>query len=90
MIEIKTGLDLPIKGAPRQSIEQAPAVSRIAVLGADYPGMKPTMLVREGERVKLGQPLFSAKKMKVFCLLHRRPAPLLRSIAVSVGSFSRL
>ncbi len=62
MIEIKTGLDLPIKGAPRQSIEQAPAVSRVAVLGADYPGMKPTMLVREGERVKLGQPLFSDKK----------------------------
>jgi len=62
MIEIKTGLDLPIKGAPRQIIAENPVISRVAVLGADYPGMKPTMLVREGEQVKLGQPLFSDKK----------------------------
>lgn len=62
MIEIKTGLDLPIKGAPRQTIDSRPAIRRVAILGADYPGMKPTMLVREGEQVQLGQPLFEDKK----------------------------
>lgn len=62
MIKIKAGLDLPIKGSPRQQLGEAPTTRTVALLGADYPGMKPTMLVREGDRVKLGQPLFSDKK----------------------------
>ena len=62
MIEIKTGLDLPIKGSPKQEIGEASAVTRVAIVGSDYPGMKPTMLVQEGDQVKLGQPLFADKK----------------------------
>ena len=62
MIEIKTGLDLPIKGSPKQEIGKGNAVKRVALLGSDYPGMKPTMLVKEGDQVKLGQPLFADKK----------------------------
>lgn len=61
-VTIKKGLDLPIEGAPRQLIEEAPAVSRVAVIGLDYHGMKPTMHVAEGDVVKLGQPLFEDKK----------------------------
>ena len=62
MIKIRRGLDLPLSGAPQQSIEDAAVVSQVAVIGADYVGMKPTMAVREGDRVKLGQVLFSDKK----------------------------
>jgi Na+-transporting NADH:ubiquinone oxidoreductase subunit A len=62
MIKIRRGLDLPLSGAPQQSIEDAAAVSQVAVIGADYVGMKPTMAVRVGDRVKLGQVLFSDKK----------------------------
>ena len=62
MIRIRKGLDLPIAGAPDQHIGEAPAIRSAAVLGEDYPGMKPTMLVREGDRVAKGQPLFSDKK----------------------------
>ena len=62
MIEIKTGLDLPIKGSPKQEIGEGNAITRVAVIGSDYPGMKPTMLVTEGDQVKLGQPLFVDKK----------------------------
>jgi Na+-transporting NADH:ubiquinone oxidoreductase subunit A len=62
MIRIKRGLDVPIAGAPRQEIEQGRKVRSVAVLGGDYPGMKPTMLVTEGDRVKRGQPLFEDKK----------------------------
>ena len=62
MIEIKTGLDLPIKGSPKQEIGKSNAFKRVAVIGSDYPGMKPTMLVKEGDQVKLGQPLFADKK----------------------------
>lgn len=62
MIRIKKGLDLPLAGKPVQRIDAGAAVQRVALLGRDYPGMKPTMLVAEGDRVKLGQPLFSDKK----------------------------
>ena len=62
MIEIKTGLDLPIKGLPRQEICEGNAVSHVALVGSDYPGMKPTMLVKEGDLVRLGQPLLADKK----------------------------
>lgn len=62
MIRIKRGLDLPIEGAPRQAIEDAPAARAAAVVGFDYVGMKPTMEVAEGDRVKLGQLLFTDKK----------------------------
>jgi Na+-transporting NADH:ubiquinone oxidoreductase subunit A len=62
MIKIKRGLDIPILGAPRQAIEDAPAVRAVGLVGFDYVGMKPTMAVREGERVKLGQLLFTDKK----------------------------
>lgn len=62
MIKITRGLDLPIAGAPSQQIEDARRVRTVALLGRDYVGMKPTMLVKEGDRVKLGQPLFEDKK----------------------------
>lgn len=62
MIKIKRGLDLPITGAPEQRIETANPVRSVAVIGFDYMGMKPTMEVTEGDRVKLGQTLFSDKK----------------------------
>jgi Na+-transporting NADH:ubiquinone oxidoreductase subunit A len=62
MIRIKRGLDLPINGAPEQSVDDAKPVRTVAVLGHDYVGMKPTMEVSEGDSVKLGQLLFSDKK----------------------------
>lgn len=62
MIKIKKGLDLPISGRPEQRITDGKRVSRVALVGADYVGMKPTMLVQEGDRVKKGQALFTDKK----------------------------
>ena len=59
---IKKGLDLPISGSPSQDIQPGPAVKKVAIIGDDYIGMRPTMLVQEGDTVKLGQPLFNDKK----------------------------
>ncbi len=59
---IKNGLDLPITGGPKQIIEDGNQINSVAILGIDYVGMKPTMLVNEGDTVKLGQVLFSDKK----------------------------
>ena len=59
---IRLGLDLPILGSPEQHIEIGKHVTRVALVGDDYVGMKPTMLVGEGDRVKVGQALFEDKK----------------------------
>lgn len=63
LIKIKKGLDLPISGKPEQRVEDARAVRHVAVIGVDYVDLKPTMHVAEGDKVKLGQPLFEHKKL---------------------------
>ncbi|MCZ6802337.1 MAG: Na(+)-translocating NADH-quinone reductase subunit A [Nitrospirae bacterium] len=60
-ISIKKGLHIPISGEPNQHIFEGPPVHAVALLGQDYVGLKPSMMVEEGARVKLGQPLFSDK-----------------------------
>ncbi|WP_339675892.1 Na(+)-translocating NADH-quinone reductase subunit A [uncultured Zhongshania sp.] len=62
MIKITRGLDLPISGLPDQRIEPGSKVRSVAVVGFDYVGMKPTMAVKTGDRVKTGQVLFTDKK----------------------------
>ncbi|MDF0604726.1 Na(+)-translocating NADH-quinone reductase subunit A [Neisseriaceae bacterium TC5R-5] len=62
MIIIKKGLDLPILGKPKQLIEEGPPIQHIALLGEEYVGMRPAMLVQEGDSVKKGQALFEDKK----------------------------
>lgn len=62
MIKINKGLDLPIQGAPQQSIQNGNSVTRVAILGEEYIGMRPTMHVQEGDKVKKGQILFEDKK----------------------------
>ena len=60
-IKIRKGLDIPLSGAPAQTIGKGPEVSSVALLGPDTHNLKPRMLVREGDRVKLGQPLYEDK-----------------------------
>lgn len=65
MIKIKKGLDVPIAGVPVQQSVQAATMrhhSKVAVLGEEYPGMRPTMRIHEGERVLKGQALFEDKR----------------------------
>jgi len=62
MIKINKGLDLPILGTVPQSISASAQVRSVAVSGPDYVGCKPTMAVKVGDRVKLGQVIFSDKK----------------------------
>ncbi len=62
MISIKQGLDLPIAGEPDATVDSSRSVKSVALLGRDYIGMKPTMLVKEGDSVALGQPVFEDKK----------------------------
>ena len=62
MITIKKGLDVPVKGAPQQVIHDGPSIKTVATLGEEFVGMRPTMFVKVGDRVKKGQVIFSDKK----------------------------
>lgn len=61
-MKIRRGLDVPISGVPSAEIDGSKTVSEVAIIADDFIGMKPTMLVQQGDRVKLGQPLFEDKK----------------------------
>jgi Na+-transporting NADH:ubiquinone oxidoreductase subunit A len=64
MISIKKGLDLPISGSPSQKISDLKSVRSVALIGFDYVGMKPSMSVQVGDKVKRGQLLFVDKKIE--------------------------
>ena len=95
MIKLKRGLDLPMAGTPRQEIERGPRVRSVALLGGDYPGLKPTMMVREGDRVRRGQVLFEDKKIEGvrytapaagrISAIHRGPRRVLLSVVIELS-----
>ncbi len=53
---------MPISGIPEQQISPCAPPRHVAILGDDYVGMRPTMLVQEGDSVIKGQALFEDKK----------------------------
>jgi len=65
IVRIKKGLNLPIGGKPEQVIDSGKVIKRVALLGQDYIGMKPQIAVSVGDRVKLGQLLFTDRKYPV-------------------------
>ncbi len=62
MITIKKGLDLPIAGGPEQVIHNGSAINHVATLGEEYIGLRPTMKIKVGDKVKKGQVIFEDKK----------------------------
>ncbi|MEM7000202.1 MAG: Na(+)-translocating NADH-quinone reductase subunit A [Pseudomonadota bacterium] len=95
MIKTKKGLSLPVAGEPKQAIDSARSVRHVAVLGEDYPGMKPTMQVVEGDTVSKGQVLFTDKKTEGVAFtapqagkvvhIHRGAKRALLSVVIEVG-----
>ena len=93
LIKIRKGLDIPITGQPEQEIYDKPAVNSVALLVPDYNGLKPTVQVAEGDRVKLGQTLFTDKTTAVnytspgsgvVSALHRGERRVLQSVVISL------
>jgi Na+-transporting NADH:ubiquinone oxidoreductase subunit A len=62
MITIKKGLDVPVIGSPQQVIHDGLSIKNVATLGEEFVGMRPTMFVKVGDRVKKGQVIFEDKK----------------------------
>lgn len=94
MIKITKGLDVPITGEPQQHISDAPRPRSVALIGFDYVGMKPTMAVKVGDRVKTGQLLFTDKKTEgvrytapatgVIAAINRGEKRVLQSVVIDV------
>ena len=59
--EISKGLSIPIDGEPESKVD-VKTVSQVGLVAEDYPGLRPTMLVSEGDQVKLGQPVMLDKQ----------------------------
>ncbi|MDE4132460.1 Na(+)-translocating NADH-quinone reductase subunit A [Phaeobacter sp. QD34_3] len=60
---LRKGLDVPISGAPRSEIEVAPKSQTCGILGDDYIGLKPRVLVAEGDVVGAGTPVLIDKNL---------------------------
>lgn len=94
MIKITKGLSLPIAGMPSQQISSKTAVKRVALLGEEYIGMRPSMAVREGDRVQKGQLLFEDKRNSgvrftapasgTISAIHRGERRVLQSVVIDV------
>lgn len=96
LIKTKKGLDLPITGEPEQVIYNIPATVRsVAVVGQDYAGLKPSVRVVEGQKVKLGEVLFADKRYPdvvytspgtgTVKAIHRGERRVLNSIVIELG-----
>ena len=95
MIKVKKGLKVPIVGSPTEDLDTLKNVRSVAIIGSDYHGMRPTMLVEEGDTVKLGQALFEDKKNPgvIFTSpgagkiesINRGPRRALQSVVIELG-----
>jgi len=95
-VTIKRGYDLPIEGAPVQSITAAPAINSVALSGLDYPGLRPAFEAAVGDRVRTGQTLFTDRKNKALqftspgcgwvSAIHTGTGNRLQSIVIRLGT----
>ena len=60
-IKIKKGHDIKISGIPESDISTGSIASELALLPSDFKGVKPKLMVKVGDSVKIGSPLFLDK-----------------------------
>ena len=96
MFRIRKGLDLPISGVPEQHVTTGASIHHVAIVGDDYVGMRPAMLVQEGDRVIKGQALFEDKKNPgvmftapasgTVVAIHRGERRVLQSVVIQIDA----
>ncbi len=60
---LRKGLNIPISGAPRPEVVDGADVRAVAILGDDYIGLKPRIVVSEGDEVGAGSPIMFDKDL---------------------------
>ena len=66
-IKIKRGMDIKLEGAPSLDVHQANSPATFAVKPTDFKGLVPKMHVKQGDKVKAGDCLFTDKKNDKIC-----------------------
>ena len=61
-IKLKKGLDIRLKGSAALTVEEIPIKGVYSVMPDDFNGFKPKPVVKEGDTVKVGDPLFVNKE----------------------------
>ena len=62
IIKLRKGLDISLQGEAAKTIVNAPHAAEYAVSPLDFEGVTPKMLVKVGDKVEAGTPLFFDKK----------------------------
>ncbi len=60
-IKIKRGLDIKLAGEAAKSLSELPLPEIIAIKPPDFTGLTPKLMVKEGDEVRAGTPLFYDK-----------------------------
>ena len=61
-LDLKKGLDIPLKGAASLQVIKTVAPDVVAVKPTDFAGLVPRLLVKEGDAVKAGSPVMADKQ----------------------------
>lgn len=61
VITLRKGLDINLQGVAQESTADAPQAAEYALSPLDFEGVTPKLLVKEGDQVKAGTPLFFNK-----------------------------
>ena len=61
IITLRKGLDINLRGKAQESLADAPQASEYALSPLDFEGVTPKLLVKVGDEVKAGTPLFFNK-----------------------------
>lgn len=96
MIKVRRGLDLPIAGQAPKEIHAGPDIGSVALIGGDYVGLRPTLAVKEGDRVRQGQLLFADRENAdvrftapaggVVRAIHRGERRLLQAVVIDIDA----
>jgi len=60
--KLRRGFDLKIAGRPEKKLTELPAPLTVAIKPGDFRGIKPRLVVSEGDQVVIGSPLFLSKE----------------------------
>ena len=68
-VKIKRGLDISLEGSPSNEVHSVNAPATFAIKPKDFKGLVPKMRVKQGDKVKAGDCLFSDKKNDNVCFV---------------------
>jgi len=60
-VKLRKGLDIRLVGAANKVKTESPMPKTVAIRPSDFHGMVPKMVVKEGEAVTAGKPIFHDK-----------------------------